>query len=426
MKKCFGYSLGCKVNAYETEALLSLLKREGYNETSLVKEADLILINTCAVTLKAAAKSRQHIRRFRKENPNAILIVMGCYSKEAKDNLLTLGADIVLGTENRTHLLEDIHRYEKEKKSFCDVSSVRKKTPFEDLAFEIERKTTRRYLKIQDGCDKFCSYCAIPSLRGPSRSRLPESIFYEVKKLIEVGTKEIVLSGVEIGNYGLDLDDDIDLGKLLNELLTLFPSLPRLRISSMDISEITPSFLEAYKKFPNLMPHFHLSLQSGSKSVLERMRRHYSPKEYLLGLNKLREIRPETAITTDIIVGFPLESEEEWKETLDFAKEAKFAEIHVFPFSPRKGTYAASLKEIDSSIKEKRVQELLSLSKELRDQYEKSFYGEELEVLFESFDKKNKFAYGHTKNYLLVKTPSNVSLEGQFKNIIYNELTKAD
>lgn len=426
MKKCFGYSLGCKVNAYETEALLSLLKREAYEETSLVKEADLILINTCAVTLKAAAKSRQHIRRFRKENPHAILIVMGCYSKEAKEDLLTLGANIVLGTENRTHLLEDIHRYENEKKPFCDVSLVRKKTPFEDLAFEIERKTTRRYLKIQDGCDKFCSYCAIPSLRGPSRSRLPESIFYEVKKLLEVGTKEIVLSGVEIGNYGLDLDDDIDLGKLLNELLTLFPSLPRLRISSMDISEITPSFLEVYKKFPTLMPHFHLSLQSGSETVLKRMRRHYSPKEYLLGLNKLREIRPETAITTDIIVGFPLESEEEWKETLDFAKEAKFAEIHVFPFSPRRGTYAASLKEIDSSIKEKRVQELLSLSKELRDQYEKSFYGKELEVLFESFDKKNKIAYGHTKNYLLVKTPSNVSLEGQFKKIIYNELTKAD
>lgn len=420
-KKCYGFSLGCKVNAYETAHIMAALEENGYSETFDVSESDVIIINTCAVTAIAGQKSRQHIRKFRRLAPNAILIAMGCYTKEIGEEALKMGADIVLGTEGRGAILDAITRFEKEGKPLCLVSKRRTEGPFEELMSNYSVAPVRAYLKIQDGCDKFCSYCAIPGLRGKSRSRLQESILYEIKDLLSKGTKEIVLSGVEIGYYGKDLGEgNYGLGELITDILETFPELERLRISSLDQSEISPSFLEAYRKYKALMPHFHLSLQSGSKSVLERMRRHYDPKDYLKTVSLLREIRKDTAITTDIIAGFPLESEEEWQETLDFAKKAEFAEIHVFPFSARKGTYAATLPDVEPSIKKRRVEELLSLSKELRKSYEKSFYGKELPVLFETYDQKEKAAIGHTENYLLVKVPSDKSLTREIKPVLYN------
>ncbi len=428
MPKCYGFSLGCKVNAYETRQIIAALLSKGYEESDDPSNSDVILLNTCAVTSTASQKSRQHIRRFRHLAPQAILAVMGCYSKEVGEEVLRLGADIAVGTEGRLLLLDAIERYKKEGKPLCLVNKGRfKAEPYEDLRFLSAPKTVRAYVKIQDGCDKFCSYCAIASLRGPSRSRLPESIFYEVKDLLAKGVKEIVLSGVEIGNYGLDLGDgSYRLGELLNDLLSFFPKLERLRVSSLDASEISPSFLEAYRRYPSFMPHFHLSLQSGSLTVLKRMRRQYDPQMYLNALSSLRSIRPETAITTDIIVGFPLESEEEWAETVSFARKAAFADIHVFPFSSRPGTYAATLKEVEPMVKKRRVHELLAVAKELRSDYERAFYGQKLPVLFETYDEVRQIATGHSPNFLLMKAKATVSPIGKTQFVICDKDTILD
>ncbi len=428
MPKCYGFSLGCKVNAYETRQIIAALLSKGYEESDDPSNSDVILLNTCAVTSTASQKSRQHIRRFRHLAPQAILAVMGCYSKEVGEEVLRLGADIAVGTEGRLLLLDAIERYKKEGKPLCLVNKGRfKAEPYEDLRFLSAPKTVRAYVKIQDGCDKFCSYCAIASLRGPSRSRLPESIFYEVKDLLAKGVKEIVLSGVEIGNYGLDLGDgSYRLGELLNDLLSFFPKLERLRVSSLDASEISPSFLEAYRRYPSFMPHFHLSLQSGSLTVLKRMRRQYDPQMYLNALSSLRSIRPETAITTDIIVGFPLESEEEWAETVSFARKAAFADIHVFPFSSRPGTYAATLKEVEPMVKKRRVHELLAVAKELRSDYERAFYGQKLPVLFETYDEVRQIATGHSPNFLLMKAKATASPIGKTQFVICDKDTILD
>ncbi len=428
MPKCYGFSLGCKVNAYETRQIIAALLSKGYEESDDPSNSDVILLNTCAVTSTASQKSRQHIRRFRHLAPQAILAVMGCYSKEVGEEVLRLGADIAVGTEGRLLLLDAIERYKKEGKPLCLVNKGRfKAEPYEDLRFLSAPKTVRAYVKIQDGCDKFCSYCAIASLRGPSRSRLPESIFYEVKDLLAKGVKEIVLSGVEIGNYGLDLGDgSYRLGELLNDLLSFFPKLERLRVSSLDASEISPSFLEAYRRYPSFMPHFHLSLQSGSLTVLKRMRRQYDPQMYLNALSSLRSIRPETAITTDIIVGFPLESEEEWAETVSFARKAAFADIHVFPFSSRPGTYAATLKEVEPMVKKRRVHELLAIAKELRSDYERAFYGQKLPVLFETYDEVRQIATGHSPNFLLMKAKAAASPIGKTQFVICDKDTILD
>lgn len=425
-KTVYGHSLGCKVNEYETRALIGTFLKEGYEETLNPDNADLLILNTCAVTERAAQKSRQYIRRFRRLSPRGILVAMGCYTKEAGELCLSYGADIVLGTEARNKVFEDLQTFEKERKPIVDLSKKRSGPLFEELGAPLERHT-RAYLKVQDGCDKFCSYCAIPFLRGGSRSRLPESVLYGAKDLLEKGAKEIVLSGVEIGFYGKDLKEGApDLAGLLRLILTTFPELPRLRVSSLDASEITDSFLSVYREFPALMPHFHLSLQSGSKGVLERMKRRYEPKDYLKALEALRAIRPETAITTDIIVGYPEETEEEWEETLRFALEARFSEIHVFPYSARKGTASARLPEIPNNIKTMRARELLRLSKELRKEYEREFYGKELPILFESFDPKTGLLYGHSPNYLLVKTPGEPSKVGEIAPVIYQEESAAD
>ena len=425
--KCYGFSLGCKVNAYETSSLLGALKEKGYAVVNTPEEADVILLNTCAVTGTASQKSRQHMRRFRRLAPNAILVAMGCYTKEVGEDALNLGADIVAGTEMRKEILEAIEEFQKDHQKKYLIPQGRPKGAYEELLSFSATPLTRAYLKIQDGCDKFCSYCAIPSLRGKSRSRTPENIFYEIKSLLSKGVKEIILSGVEIGYYGKDFTDrKYDLANLLKDIFETFPELPRLRISSLDESEITDSFLDSFRKYPSFMPHFHLSLQSGSSSVLKRMRRRYDTESYFKSLEKLRSIQPDVAITTDIIVGFPLETEEEWKETLAFAKKCRFAEIHVFPFSKRKGTYAATLEDVPAEIKKRRVRELLSLSKEMRREYETRFFNQKLPVLFEEYDEKKKIAIGHTPNYLLVAKQSEVSLNGEIEEVLYTKENTLD
>lgn len=423
----FAHSLGCKVNSYEVAAIVKSLEEEGHAPSSL-QEADLIVLNTCSVTGVADQKSRQHIRRFRRENPNACLLVMGCYSEAVGEECLSYGADIVLGTSMRNEALPAWHRYlEKKEKIVLLKKNVRHES-YEELGFVLDAEMTRAYLKVQDGCDNFCSYCIIPTVRGNSRSRNKEAVVEEAKSLVQKGYQEIILTGIHIGSYGSDFEEKYTISDLIRDILDEVPTLKRLRISSIEESEIhNESFLSLLKQYPQIASHLHIPLQSGSSSVLSRMRRKYNTDDFLSLLDKIRDIRHDIAITTDIIVGFPGESEEEFQETLQFCEKAKFAEIHVFPFSPRKGTWAASMEgQIDPQIKKERVHRLLELSKTLRKAYEAQFYQKKVEVLFEDFSEEKKMAYGHTGNYLKVALPSKRSLHGEILEVEYTAENAAD
>ena len=406
--KFFVFSLGCKVNSYEKDAIKEALIERGDEEVSKPEEASLIVVNTCSVTATSDQKSRQHIRKFRRLSPNAIIAVMGCYSEGHLSEAETLGADIIIGTSKRDKLLSYIDDFQKNHKKIVDVTYLSRKKIYEELPSSAFTNNARAYLKIQDGCDKFCSYCLIPFVRGNSRSR----------------TKE---DGIEVGFYGLDLyGKEYGLGELVEDIIKENPTLKRLRLSSIDISEISDKLFEDFKNYPALMPHLHLSLQSGSNSVLKRMKRNYTTAEYFEKVQMLRSMCPDIAITTDVIAGFPEETDEEWQETVNFVRKCEFAEIHCFAYSSRKGTVAAKMKQVDSVTKDKRSHELLAISRELRDKYEAKFYGQEMEVLFEDYDAKSGYAYGHTKNYLLVKKKSDHSLQKTFDTVLYDESSKAD
>lgn len=426
--KFYMLALGCKVNAYERDAIKQALTERGDIEVDNPEEASLIIVNTCSVTATSDQKSRQQIRKMRRLSPNAIIAVMGCYSEGHLEEVENLDANIVIGTSSRDKLLKYIDEVIEKGNKIVDVSFLSRTKRYEELGAPAFTNNTRAQLKIQDGCDKFCSYCLIPFVRGQSRSRKKEEALREVKSLIEKGYSEIVLTGIEVGFYGLDLyGNEYGLGELIEEILVENPTLRRLRLSSLDVSEITDKILDDFKKYDRLMPHIHLSLQSGSESVLKRMKRNYTKEEYFEKIQALRAIRPDIAITTDIIAGFPGETDEEWKETVEFAKKCKFAEIHVFPYSSRKGTAAANMRgQIDPITKDKRVKELLAVSRSLRDEYEKNFFGKEVEVLFEDYDEKTGYAYGHTGNYLLVKKKSDKSLHDEFIKVMYEEASKAD
>lgn len=423
----FLFSLGCKVNSYELDTLRNALEKEGHEEVFAPEEADLVILNTCSVTATADQKSRQHIRKFRRLAPQSVLAVMGCYSELHGQETSAMGADIVLGTSKRNQLLEDVALFQKNHEKIVDVKSDVRHETYEEMGQMALADNARAYLKIQDGCDNFCSYCLIPRIRGNSRSRDKADTLREAKRLVENGYQEIVIAGIHIGAYGKEIDGgSYRLGDLLRDLLDLCPSLPRLRISSIEESEIDEKMLSLLRDFPQVVDHLHIPLQSGSSSVLKRMKRRYDTASFLAKLEAIRAIRPDIAITTDVIVGFPEESEEEWKETLAFCEKARFAEIHVFPFSPREGTYAATLVDTPAPLKEARVQELLALSKRLRQEYEERFYGKKLPVLFEDFDAKQGLAYGHSGNYLLLKVPSTKPLHGEIRDILYSAQTKAD
>ncbi len=426
MEKYFAHSLGCKVNSYETASTTTFLSSQGMKPSSL-EEADVVILNTCSVTGKADQKSRQHISSFRKKNPKAILVVMGCYSQSNADKCVELGADIVLGASKRSKIFEYLLCFAKEGKPIVDITPNMRKESYEELGATSFCENARAYLKVQDGCDSFCSYCYIPFLRGNSRSREPREVIEEAKALVEKGFREIVITGIHIGAYGKDLGDgSYRLSDLCNSLLTKIPGLYRLRISSLEASEIDERLLDVLKRDSRLANHLHIPLQSGSSSVLQRMKRHYDTEAFLKKLDQIREVRPDIAITTDVIAGFPQESEEEWRETLDFCKKARFAEIHVFPFSSRPGTYAATLPDLDPRIKKQRVGELLALSKSLRQEYESAFYGKKLEVLFEDYDEASKKARGHTSNYLLVSVPSDKPRHGTIETIAYESSVASD
>lgn len=408
--------LGCKVNDYEVNAVGELLLKEGYEAFDSKKDLapSVIIINTCAVTETSVAKDRKMIRQYRREYPEAILVVMGCYSQYGGKFILDeLNADIVLGTSNR-HL---IPKYIEEFKNINEKIFIHDENNdikiYENLKLNSHFSKTRAYLKIQDGCNNFCSYCLIPYVRGRSRSRKKEDVLEEISILIENGFKEIVLTGIDMCSYGEDIYSNYRFSDLLEDILVNFPNLYRLRISSIEESQIDEKFLHLLKTYENFANHLHIPLQSGSKKVLQRMNRKYDLENYKKLIKTIREIRSDISITTDLIVGFPEESDEEFEETYNFCKEIEFSKIHCFPYSLRKGTKAASLKQVKDKVKTARMKRMLELNESLEKKYKENFIGKDLDVLFERKINNSNTYKGYTSNYLEITYTS----EKDLKNI---------
>jgi len=397
--KFYPVNLGCKVNAYETRAVSYLLIKEGYilGDKS---HYDIVLINTCTVTHIASQKSKQQIRKYHNLNPKAIVVAMGCYANSHADELIKeCGVNIVVGVNYRKEIPNLIKQFLKDKKTKIMVDSlsyIRNKIKYEELGIAQEKVSTRQYVKISDGCNNFCSYCIIPMTRGKLRSRNINEILKEIASLIKDGYKEIVLTGIDTSSYGKDFKN-YSFSDLLEEILEKNPKLFRLRISSIEISEIDKKFLTLLKKYKNIANHIHVPLQSGSDTVLNRMNRKYDTKEYLSKIKAIRKVRKDIAITTDVIVGFPDESNKEFNETYNFIRKVKFYQLHVFPFSVREGTKASNMKDLNPKIKKERVNKLLLLKNKLEDSYKNRFLNKKMEVLFESNGN------GLTSNYLKIK-----------------------
>ena len=390
-------SLGCKVNSYESNALKELFFENGINDLT---KPDVVVINTCSVTAVADQKSRQIIRREKRNNPEAIICVMGCYSqKNAEYIKKDCGADIIVGTSNRRKLVDFIKKFIKDKKQIIDIGPDPIKFEYESLGSIAFPNSTRAYVKIEDGCNNFCSYCTIPYTRGRARSRDKNEVLTEIKALVGHGFKEIVLTGIHTAHYGLD-NKSCSFSDLVEEICNI-PNLYRLRISSIEESEIDDKFLSLLRRYPCIANHLHMPLQSGSKTVLKRMCRKYNVDDFINKVNRIREIRPDIAITTDVIVGFPGETSDEFQETFDFIKKVNFAELHVFPFSAREGTKAYEMPDqVDSNVKSQRVDMLIKLSEELNRNYISKFKGQELEVILEERNKHTHMLSGFTSNYI--------------------------
>lgn len=410
MKKYKIITLGCKVNTYESNAIAEKLIKDGYVEASNNEEADIVIINTCSVTHVSDAKSRQMIRRAIKNNPNAKIGVMGCYSQMASKEISEIeGVNVIVGTNNRESLLPLIYS-SNSNEPVIEIKEYSKKDNYEKLSLSSYEDNTRAFIKVQDGCNNFCSYCIIPYARGRLRSRDLNDILKETKQLVENGYKEIVLTGIHTGAYGMD-EGDLRLVDVIKAMIRENPSLSRIRISSIEIVEIDDELLNIIATSKVVVDHLHIPLQSGCDKILKLMNRRYDCAKFLEIVNKIRNVVPDIALTTDVIVGFPQENDEDFNETVEFIKKVNFSEIHVFPYSPRSGTPAASMKgQVHPTIKKERVETLLNLSKELHHSYMEKFIGKEVEVLFEEKDKTSNWIQGKSSNYLKVYAKGDESL----------------
>ena len=417
MKTYTTISLGCKVNAYEISALTSRLQDLGYKEDNV--NPDVAIINTCSVTATADQKSRQHIRKLINNYPHAVIVVMGCYSQGQHEFIKNqIKADIITGTSNRDKVIELIENFKKGD-SPIDLTENNPRTYlYEELGLTTHFENVRAYLKIQDGCDNFCSYCLIPYRRGKARSRALIDVIKEAQEIVNKGYQEIVLTGIHVGGYGKDLKDT-SFSQLVRELLDI-KGLYRLRISSIEESEIDDELIHLINTRDNLAKHFHIPLQSGSDSVLKRMNRKYNKEQFLSKIKLIKEACPNVTLTTDVIVGFPGESEEEFIESYNFIKECGFNMIHCFPFSSREGTLASKMKDqIDPRIKKERNLRLIELSNKLWSDYTDNFIDKEVEVLVEQYD--SGYNIGHTSNYLEVKIPLEKPEIGKIIMTIYKK-----
>lgn len=414
MSKVAIYTLGCRVNQYESDAMAELFVREGYEVVDFDSGADIYIINTCDVTNESSRKSRQSIRKAIRNNPDATIAVVGCYAQLQAEQISQIpGVDVVVGTKHRHRIVEFVEKTMEDGGQIIAVEDIMQERSFEDIAFRGFRQRTRAFLKIQEGCNMFCSYCIIPYARGPLRSRSLESIELEAQNLAQDGFKEIVLTGIHLGLYGHDLiGSDIHLSDVVTKLSTI-SGIQRIRLSSIEALELTDDFLDILSKMDRFCHHFHVPLQSGSDGVLRRMHRRYDLREYRDRIDRIRSLLPEVSITTDVITGFPGETEEEFNETLDFIREIGFSKLHVFPFSPKEGTPAAKMNNpIPKAIKTERSHILLDLSLELEKAYRENFVGKTKAVLFEEEVRAGIYE-GLTENYIKVWSASPRDLHNQ-------------
>ena len=397
-------TLGCKVNLYESEYVINELKKAGYEIEDFSSFCDVYIINTCTVTNTSDTKSRKMIKRAIRQNPNACVVAMGCFIEANKDYKED-GLDIVIGTKDKSKIVELLDEWFKKREEIRDLYKE-EKDEFEDMYIDDFSKRTRAFVKIQDGCENFCSYCIIPFVRGKCRSKDESKVIEEITSLVNNGYQEVVLTGIHTGNYGVDLD--ITFADLLKKIVKI-KGLKRLRISSIEPIEITDEVLKVIKENDIIVDHLHIPLQAGSDEILKEMNRKYNLDEYKEIIKKVRNIRKDISISTDIIVGFPKETDELFQKTIDTAREIGFSKIHVFPYSKRKNTKAADMKEqVDESIKKQRARTLIKVSKELEIKYFEKFIGKSLDVLVER--EKDGFSYGHTSNFLHVK------IKGKYKS----------
>ena len=408
-------SLGCKVNIYESEVVTDLLKKGGYEIVPFEDKADIYIINTCSVTNESDKKSRKMINRAKKNNSEAIIVVMGCYSQVSSDDI---EADIILGNKDKSKIVEilnDFIRDRESKKIIYDLSSVE----FEKMEISHFDNHTRAFVKIQDGCNAFCSYCIIPYTRGRVRSKNKEDVIEEVSRLVKDGYKEIVLTGIHTGRYGIDINSS--LYELLCELVKI-PNIYRIRLSSIEINEVTPEIIDLYKNNKIMARHLHVPLQSGSNKILKLMNRRYNKEEFMKMIDKLREIE-DISLTTDLIVGFPNETDDDFEETMDTLKKIHFTKIHTFPYSRRRGTVADKMDgHISGDIKKKRVHEVIELSNEYENEYYKSKISKVYDGVVERHN--NGLVVVHTSNFIPIIIDDNDNIENN--SIVNVKIEKVD
>ena len=411
MKKVAFHTLGCKVNHYETNAMIQQFLENGYEIVDFDKKADIYVINTCTVTNMSDKKSRQNLRKVKKKNPAAIIVAVGCYAQIAKNELEKIDEiDIALGNNEKKDIIKYINEYNNNK--VIKVSEIEKCKEYLELGTVVHLETTRAVIKIQDGCNNFCTYCIIPYARGRIRSRNKDMILNEIQKIVDLGIKEVVLTGIHIDSYGKEKGDNYYLIDLIEDINKI-EKLERIRIGSLEPTIITEEFCKRLSKVEKICNHFHLSLQSGCNTTLKRMNRKYTIEEFKKCVELLRTTFKEINLTTDIIVGFPGENEKEFEETYKFLEEIKFFKMHIFKYSKRKGTVAEKMEnQIDENIKEERSKMLIELSNRNEEEILKKYINKTIDVLFE--EKKDEYWIGHTKNYMTVK----VKTEEYLKNLL--------
>lgn len=420
MKKVALHNLGCKVNAYETEAMQEMLEHAGYEIVPFQEGADIYVINTCTVTNIADRKSRQMLHRARKMNPDAVVVAAGCYVQaQAEKQVIDPCIDIVLGNNKKQDLLTALQAYEEAHGDLREVIDINHTKEYENLHLTKQGEHTRAYIKVQDGCNQFCSYCIIPYARGRVRSRAKEDVVAEVTDLAKNGYQEVVLTGIHLSSYGIDFENEDNLLSLIRAVHEI-EGIKRIRLGSLEPRIITEEFVQAIAALPKMCPHFHLSLQSGCNETLKRMNRRYTSEEFYEKCEILRKYFEKPALTTDVIVGFPQETEEEFETTYEFLKKICFYETHIFKYSKREGTKAAVMQgQIPEQIKAKRSARLIELGEKNRRAYEESFLGKTVEVLVEEKSDVNgkEMWTGHTKEYMKIALESGKNLQNCILNV---------
>ena len=417
MKKVSFYTLGCKVNQYETNGMMQKFKEAGYEIVDINEgTSDICIINTCTVTNMSDRKSRHALRRIKEKNPKSIIVATGCYAQVAKKELEKMEEiDIVIGNDEKKDAVDFVKHFLEDKDRIIDIREIDKQKEFVDMGQITYTEKTRAVIKVQDGCNQFCTYCIIPYARGRVRSRKLESVIREIKGIASEGIQEVVITGIHVASYGKDFNKKDGLIELLEEINKI-DGIRRIRLGSLEPQIITDEFIERLVKLEKICHHFHLSLQSGCDDTLKRMNRKYNTKIFREIVTRLRRAYDDVMLTTDIIVGFPGETEEEFEKTYNFLKEVKFYKMHVFPYSPRKGTVAEKMQnQIDGNTKEIRSKKLIDLSNENQKEYNMDYIGKEVEVLFE--EREGEYCKGHTQNYIVVKYKTEEELENQIKQV---------